>query len=730
MGVVYLARDTKLRRPVAIKILPDDVTRDPERRARFEREAQTAASLNHPNIGIVHEFAEVDGSCFIVMEYVDGRSLAQLVQQEEQIEPAELLEIAGQVAQGLEAAHARNVIHRDLKPGNVMLTADKRVKILDFGLAKAVEATVGPTAPPTAVPTALTEPGQVMGTVDYMSPEQARGLPLDARSDLFSLGAVLYEMASGRPPFRRSTTADTLSAVLNEKPRSLAEVRPALPPALARTIEKLLRKRPEDRCQSAAEVGAALRAAKEGCAAPSTDELKSIAVLPFADMSPGRDQEYFCDGLAEELINALAQIPGLRVAARTSAFQFKDKAVNVETVGRDLKVNNILEGSVRKAGNRLRITAQLVKASDGYHLWSQRYDRDLEDVFAVQDEITRTIVDTLKLELAGGRPRLVRCACDDVETYNLYLKGRYHWNRRTEESVRKAIECFEQAIERDPGYALPYVGIADSLFVLANYGPMAPREAYPEAEAAARKALELDDTLAEAHASLAQILYQWKWDWPAAEREFKRALELNPSYLTAHHWYSMFLAGMERYDEALAEIRRAQELDPLSPVIGTVVAVTLYGMRRYDEALREARKVIELDPTFPVSHEVVGTILLTLGEPREAVAALRQAAALSPISRVIGTLGEAYAFAGMTQEAHDVLAELEERRGRGAAGLSHLALVHMGLGDLDRAFECLEQAVEEREGGILLDLVSVPEFDPLRSDPRFDDLLRRIGLPT
>jgi tetratricopeptide (TPR) repeat protein len=316
-----------------------------------------------------------------------------------------------------------------------------------------------------------------------------------------------------------------------------------------------------------------------------------------------------------------------------------------------------------------------------------------------------------------------------VEAYNLYLKGRYHWNRRTEESVRKAIECFEQAIERDPGYALPYVGIADALLVLAAYGPIPPRSAFPEAEAAAKKALELDETLAEAHASLAQIYYHWKWDWPAAEREYKRAIELNPNYVTAYHWYSMFLDGMGRGDEALAVVRRAQELDPLSLIIGTVVAVTLYSMRRYDEALREARKVIELDPTFAVGYELAGSIFLAMGKKQEAVAALQKGADISPISRVLGTLGEAYAIAGMTKEALGILAELEELRARGAAGPSHIALVHMGLGDLDRAFEYLDQAVEERESWVVLDLVASPEFDSLRPDPRFDDLVRRIGLP-
>ncbi|MHC4137783.1 MAG: tetratricopeptide repeat protein, partial [Planctomycetota bacterium] len=531
-------------------------------------------------------------------------------------------------------------------------------------------------------------------------------------------------------PFRRASAADTISAILHEQIVPPSARCAAVPRDLDRIVVKLLEKRPDDRYQTARALLDDLEAFRRGTLEPQAEKpAKSIAVLSFVDMSQDRDQEYLCDGLAEELINALAQVEGLRVAARTSAFQFKGKAANVETIGRELKVESVLEGSIRRVGDRLRITAQLVKVSDGYHLWSQRYDRDLEDVFELQDEIARTIVDALKVKLVEtAPPTLVRHRTDNVEAYSLYLKGRYYWNRRSASGVGKGIEYFKEAIGKDPSYALAWAGIAESYAVAGFSGFLPSHEAYGQARDAARKALALDETLAEAHAVLGVELCNYEWDFPGAEREFKRAIELNPAYPTVRHWYSMKLDHLGRHEESLAQMRRAEELDPLSLIIVAVASRPLYFMRRFDEALEQVGKALDLDPSFAYGRLMATFILVAMGRAEEAVAGMRQgvAQANDPVFR--GTLGYVCAAAGLHDEARRIADELERDVEQGTATASHVALVYMGFPDADRTFEWLERAFEQREPFPLLDITESPAFDPLRGDPRLDDLARRVGL--
>jgi serine/threonine-protein kinase len=726
MGVVYLARDTRLGRPLAIKLLPAEIAGDADRRARFEREARTAAALNHPNIAIIHELGESGDACFIAMEYVGGCTLGEHLSKSGGVPPAECMRIAEQIAEGLVAAHAGDVVHRDLKPGNVMVTGDGRVKILDFGLAKACDR--GPGPGPSDGPTALTEPGQLMGTVDYMSPEQARGQAVDARSDLFSFGAVLYEMATGSPPFRRCTVADTITATLTERPPAVSTLGAGLPSSFARVIHRLLEKNPEDRYQSAAEALEDLRRMRADTEA-GTEQTRSIAVLPFADMSPGGDQEYFCDGLAEELINALTQVEGLRVAARTSAFQFKDKVVGVETIGRELRVETVLEGSVRKAGNRLRITAQLVNVADGYHLWSQRYDRDLEDVFAVQDDIASTIVGTLKVKLTRETTApLVRRYTDNVAAYSLYLKGRHFWNNRHRGLLLKGIDCFEAAIENDPSYALAYAGLADSYSVQGFYSFIPPQEACEKALEAAQQAVRLDESLAEGRLALGTVRFWYEWDLRAAEQEIDRAIDLNPKFALACAWKAQILGSSLRPDEAARYARRALELDPLSPAVTTIAGFVLVWSGLYEEACQVACKGLEIAPNHMSCTWLLSSTYSLRSMHDEGIAAAERVVELTDRAPfMLGVLGEVYAMAGRRDDALRIIDEIKARAEKTSAG--SVAIVYGVLGEVDEAVAWLERAVEQRSA-FLPYAALMREFESLRGDARFDELLRRAGIPT
>ena len=723
MGVVYKAEDTKLKRTIVLKFLPPELTRDPEAKTRFAQEAQAASALNHTNICVIYEIDEVEHQSFIAMECVEGETLKARIRKGP-LDLGEAVGIATQVAAGLAKAHIKAIVHRDIKPANIMVTSEGTAKIVDFGLAIL------------AGQVRLTRTGVTSGTVAYMSPEQARGEQIDHRTDIWSLGAVLYEMVTGQLPFRGGYEPALIYSILNDTPEPMSALRGEVPPELERIVMKAMARLPGDRYRTAEDMRTALESCTRSTVARAVassdrrpEHLPSIAVLPFKDMSPQRDQEYFCEGIAEELINGLAQIAGLRVAARTSAFQFKDKDLDVRRVGKELGVESVLEGSVRKAGARLRITAQLINVADGYHLWSEKYDRDLEDIFAIQDEISLAIVEKLRGKLLiEERSKLVRRYTGNEEAYNLYLKGRYYWNRRHEGGLRKAIELFQQAVEKDPLCAPGYVGIADCHNVSAILGFMDPRVAYAKSKEAVAKALDIDEDLAEAHASLGWIKTFYDWDWAGAEAEFLRAIELNPNYATGHYFYGLYLAVVGRYDESLAESSRALELDPVDLVFNSIQAWTLYFGRRHDASIEQFQKTLDMDPNFYVANLYLGFALSAKGMWREAVEPFEKALAVSPESPfAMGSIGYALAASGRKEEALEVLNRLEELSRERFVGSYNKAVIHLGLEADDRMFECLERAFVEKESWLAA-CNTLPLWDAVRSDPRFIALMRRVGL--
>jgi serine/threonine protein kinase/Flp pilus assembly protein TadD len=724
MGVVYKAEDTRLGRTVALKFLPASLTSDADAKERFVREAQAASGLDHPNICTIHEIDETEtGQMFICMSCYEGEVLKSRIARG-QLPIDEAVGIADRIARGLGKAHSRGIVHRDIKPANVFITEDGEVKLLDFGLAKLADQT------------GVTKIGTTVGTVTYLSPEQARGQEVDHRTDIWSLGVVLYEMLAGRPPFQSTNEQALIYAILNEEPPRLGDLRSETPRELAQVVERAMSKDPSFRYEDAESFLADLRAAAESLRpqperrARAVPSLPSIAVLPFVDMSPEGDQEYFCDGMAEELINALSGVERLQVASRTSAFQFKGTGHDVRAVGRQLGVGTVLEGSVRKAGNRLRITSQLVNVADGYHLWSEKYDRDADDVFAIQDEISLAIVDKLRVRLLGDeKTRLVKRHTDDQEAYGLYLRGRYYWNRRYEGGLRKAITHFRQAIERDPDYALPYVGTADAFHIMGYYGFLSPAEAFPQAKAAAMKALEIDDSLGEAHAALGWISTFYDWNWDAAERQFVRALELSPRYATAHEWYSLHLAAVGRSDDAIAEVRRAQALEPVSLIVNAAAGAVLYLSRRHEEATDQLRRTLDMDPSFILPRVWAGDNYMCRGMYDEAIGDLKIAVDAAPdMTYALGSLGCAYALAGETDEARAVLNRFDELARVRYVSSVHRALPHIGLGESDRAIESFGNGLAEHDP--LAPWIKVaPVLDPLRGHPGFKALVERMRFP-
>jgi serine/threonine-protein kinase len=732
MGEVYRATDTNLGRDVALKVLPAAAVDDETARARLLQEARTASVLNHPHICTVFEVGEADGLAYIAMEFVEGRPLGDAIPPEGL--PAWIVARYGaQIADALEHAHQRGVIHRDLKCANVMVTPQSRVKILDFGLAthrreEFSEATQSKVS--------LAESGVIAGTLHYLAPETLRGASADARSDIWALGVILYELAAGARPFDGSTGFALSSMILRDPPGPLP---PGVPAGLRSVIERCLIKEPAERYQRASEVFAALEAIEsQGMDSPavvprrrSARSIRSLAVLPFANAAADAEAEYLSDGITESLINSLAQLPRLRVMARSTVFRYKNQTMDPRSIGRELDVGAVLLGQVLQRGDVLRVTAELVDVANGWRLWGEQYNRKRADILAVQDEIAREISEKLRVRLTGeDKKRLAKRHTQDTEAYHLYLKGRYHWNKRTQEGLERGVEYFKQAIEKDPGYALAYAGLADSYYLLAGtaYAAVAPGEAIPGAKAAALEALRRDDALAEGHASMAGVLTS-EWDWPGAEKEYKRAIKLNPGYPTVRQWYAFYLMAMGRVEEALAEARQAHELDPLSIIINRDLGLIFYYARQPDRAIEQYRKTLELDPSFALTHQGLGRAFLEKGMYPQAVEHIERAASLAPESVAMSAaLAHAYAVAGKKDQARTILGQLLERAGRSHVEPISIAVVYAGLGRKENALEWLEKAYAQRSIG-LLTLKVHPIFDALRPDPRFQDLLRRVGFP-
>jgi serine/threonine-protein kinase len=724
MGEVYRARDSRLERDVAVKVLPVSLVADPEALARFEREAKAVAALSHPNILAIHDFGRESGTMYAVMELLEGETLREKLDAGP-IPQRKALDYALQVAQGLAAAHEKGIIHRDLKPENVFLTRDGLVKILDFGLAK-VDRSAAHEGRSTAPTTPGTRAGMILGTVGYMSPEQVRGAAADHRSDIFSLGAVLYEMLTGQRAFRRESEVETMMAILREDPLEESAARKALPPEIEETVTHCLEKNPEERFQSARDLAFALRVAEgRGSGAGRSDaatrpvapripeaSVNSIAVLPFRNLSADRENEYFSDGVTEEIINALTKIGALRVASRTSAFAFKGKEEDVRRIGAALGVRSVLEGSVRQAGRKIRIGAQLINVADGYHLWSERYDREMEDVFEVQDEIAHAIADALKVRLLPAEEAGISSrGTEDVEAYNDLLKGRYYFNRR---EAPEAIAEFERALTRDPGYTDAHNGLADSYCIYGFYGGIPTLEAFTKARAAV-------------HVSLALVEHYYGWDLEKGERELRRAIRIAPGSAPPYSWLGLMLAFTDRTAEALEMTRRATEIEPYSANAQANVAWACYSGRRFEEAVGEFRRALHIDPNAPYPLWAIGLTYMQLGRHSEAIASLEKAVEVAKRrqSHYVALLGGAYAAAGRRREALDLLEELTGRSAREYIAPFHLAFLHIPMGNADEAISCLERACAERNA-LGWWPRSCPFYDPLRLHPRFPALLEKI----
>ena len=810
MGEVYLAHDTsELGRTVALKILPAEVAKDKDRLQRFTQEARTVSNLNHPNILTVHEFGQTESASFMATEYVDGVTLRQHLSTR-RLKLVDVLDVAIQIAGALNAAHEAGVTHRDLKPENVMVRKDHIVKVLDFGLAK-----------PSAIPSdnqidseagtkvlVHTEPGLVMGTVSYMSPEQSVGKGIDQRTDIWSFGVVLYEMIAGCLPFPGKDIHRQIIAIQEAEPVPIAQQVEGVPERLEEIVAKCLAKEKDERYQTAKDLlidlrnlrrkldvdaeiertvapqfrstsGSAARASTQSAQAnaeatnaqahptssaeylvssinqhrfaaglvmlaiiagvlglgfylrANTSEaaIKSIAVMPFVNESGTSDAEYLSDGMTETLIKSLSNLSNLDVKPRSAVFRYKGKETDLQTIGKELNVQAILNGRVAQRGAQITLSLELVDVLKNSVLWTEQYQRNQSDLVSLQSEIAKDLSTKLKSKLSGAEETKVsRTATADPEAYQAYLKGRYYWNRRTAENLKKAIEQFRSATDRDPNYALAFVGLADCYAVLNEYAGTPTSETIPKAKAYAERALAIDAQLAEPHATLG-LINEALWQWSEAEKELKQAIELNASYPTAYHWYSIFLKNVGRNDEAAAMIKRAQELDPLSSVIAVNVTRMYQLQNNHEASIENSLKLIELDPNFGPAYEYLAQSYLKLGRNAEAIAAAEKAVELSNRSSIsVGDLGFVYASTKKPAEAMQLIRELEEKYARKEAIGQYIAPIYVGLGDKDKAFEWLEKDFQSRNGK-LVEIRWQLQFEPLRDDPRYKDLIKGMGLP-
>ena len=783
MGVVYRALDLKLGRNVALKFLPSDMVRDHQALERFQREARAASALNHANICTIHEIDESDGHPFIVMEYLEGHSLKQLITGKP-LNNTQILEIGIQIAEALDAAHEAGIIHRDLKPGNIFVTRRGQAKVLDFGLAKLMETPPqvadgkGSDALPTIETHDLTSRGVALGTVAYMSPEQARGEELDQRSDLFSLGAVFYEMATGRLAFGFGTTAVVFDAILNRTPVSAGRLNPELLPDLGWITSKLLEKDRRLRYQAAAELRADLKRVKrdtESSGVPtlvarsipetrsrrkmivastvvcvaltlaalatlagrriwnrlgggSPDRIHSIAVLPFANVGSDSNVEYLADGVTEGIINSLSRVPELRVMARSTVFSYKGREVSAQKAGQELQVDAVLMGKVMQRGDTLNIQTDLVRVSDGSELWGDQYTRKVSDLVALQSDIAREIYDSLRPKLAGVEAKeLAKHDTEDSQAYQMYLQGLFYWNKWTQDGFQKSIDFFRQAVDKDPHYAQAYAGLADAYTFMGASGYVAPAQVWQSAKSAAMQSVKIDDTLPEGHISLALIRENFDWDWAGAEKEFKRAIELNPNSAEAHHWYGDFLTRLARFDEARVELKKGQDLDPLSLLINTSVGRQLYFARQYPAAIEQFRKALDMDPNFVPAQHAIELAYVQNGMYREAVAERQKVLTLSGSPDLAAAIGEDYRKSGYSGVLQSWLEGLNEVSKRGYVSSYNIAQIQARLGDKRQALAMLERAYSARDSNLTY-LKIDPVFDDLRSDPQFRALSQKMAL--
>lgn len=818
MGEVYLAQDTKLGRQVAIKLLPDRFTLEADRVRRFQQEARSASALNHPNILTIYEIAEVENRPYIATEFIDGQTLRQIISIRS-LKLGEALDLAIQIASALQAAHEAGIVHRDIKPENVMVRSRDRIaKVLDFGLAKLTDQPSTKLLTDSDATTVIeTSAGMIMGTISYMSPEQARALPVDARTDIFSFGVVLYEMLAGSRPFEGSTQSDVLVAILEKDPAPLSLHWPDVPPEMERIVTKALEKEVKDRYQTIEEMAVDLRKLKQNLETQSAPELStqldwntgalvdegsspttskaarrgltrsgktktlktfsvqylgseikehktgvmmaaaplfliiiagvfffrspkeskpfdSLAIMPFSFASndpkvmADPDREYLSDGITESLINNLSQLPEMKVIASSSMFRYKGQQTDPQKVGQELQVKAILTGRIVRRGENLTISVELIDTKENSHIWGAQYDRKVSDLVVVQKDISKQITDQLRLKLTGKeQQQLTKRYTENPDAYQLYLKGRYYLNKENREAAIKATEYFQAAINIDQNYALAYTGLADCYSKRGSYGWIPPEEAHVKGKAAATSALKIDNSLAEAHATLASFKIDYEWDWTGAEQECRRALELNVNLASAHSIYSWYLSVVARHDEAIAEGKQALVLDPLSININSGMGYSFYLARRYDQAIEQLRQTIDMDPNFPWAHRNLGLAFEQKKMYTEAINEFKKHIELSKGRSGQMALGHAYAVAGMRDEALKMVAQLKEVSQRNYVAPFRFALIYVGLGENDQAFEWLEKSFKEK-GPDMTFLKSDPRFDPLRSDPRFADLLRRMKL--